>query len=247
MTGRSRAAAAIAWLVLIGLLAAPASSAIAAERAAAAPPSPAEIKPEIVRKKIPFGARRKRQMAAYSRRHYGDREWRLSDPQVIVEHYTDGTSFDSAWNTFAADSPHLGELPGTCAHFIIDTDGTIYQLVNLGIRCRHAIGMNWTAFGIEHVGTDARGILDNHRMMRASLRLTSWLMLKYGINLGNVIGHAETLESPYHHERVASWRCSTHADWNRREMRIYRRRLKRVAGNLGVPLGAGPRWVDSGC
>ena len=84
-------------------------------------------------------------------------------------------------------------------------------------------------------------------MMRASLRLTSWLMLRYGINLGNVIGHAETLESPYHHERVASWRCSTHADWNRREMRIYRRRLKRVAGNLGVPLGAGPRWVDSGC
>ena len=247
MSGRSRAAAAIAWLVALGLLASPGSSAIAAERVATGRPSPAEIKPDITWKKIPFGARRKRQMAAYSRRHYGDREWRLTDPQVIVEHYTDGTSFDSAWNTFAADSPHLGELPGTCAHFIIDTDGTIYQLVNLGIRCRHAVGMNWTAFGIEHVGTNARGILDNHRMMRASLRLTSWLMLKYGINLGNVIGHAETLESPYHHEQVASWRCSTHADWNRHEMRIYRRRLKRVAGHLDVPLGAGPRWVDSGC
>jgi hypothetical protein len=30
-------------------------------------------------------------------------------------------------------------------------------------------------------------------------------------------------------------------------MRIYRRRLKRVADRLGVPIGAGPNWVDSGC
>jgi beta-N-acetylhexosaminidase len=223
---------------------------IDAEAAAAAPmgrPTPEEIKPEIVWRKIPFGARRKREMAAYSRRHYGDRTWELTDPKVIVEHYTAGTSFDSAWNTFAANSSHLGELPGVCSHFIIDTDGTIYQLVNLRIRCRHAIGMNWTAFGIEHVGTNARDILHNARMMRASLRLTAWLMLRYGINLGNVIGHAEILECPYHHERVASWRCSTHADWNRSQMRIYRRRLARVAEHLGVPRGAGPRWVDSGC
>ena len=211
------------------------------------PPDPTEIRPEIVWKEIPFGAQRKRQMAAYSRRHYGEREWRLLDPQVIVEHYTAGTSLDSAWNHFASNAVHLSEKPGVCAHFLIDTDGTIYQLVNLGIRCRHAIGMNWTAIGIEHVGTNARGILDNQRMMRASLRLTSWLMLRYGINLGNVIGHAEILQSPYHHERYAQWRCSTHADWNRAEMRIFRRRLKHVANRLGVPLGAGPRWVDSGC
>jgi beta-N-acetylhexosaminidase len=84
-------------------------------------------------------------------------------------------------------------------------------------------------------------------MMRASLRLTAWLMLKYGINVGNVIGHAETLESPYHHELDPAWRCSTHADWNHAEMRMYRRRLKREAQRLGVPVGAGPRWVDSGC
>ena len=51
---------------------------------------------------------------------------------MIVEHYTDGTSFDSAWNHFAANGPHLGERPGVCAHFLIDTDGTISQLVNLG-------------------------------------------------------------------------------------------------------------------
>ena len=211
------------------------------------PPDPATIRPEVVWKKIPFGARRKRQMAAYSRRHYGEREYRLLEPQVIVEHYTAGTSLDPAWNHFASNATHLGEKPGVCAHFIVDTDGTIYQLVNLAIRCRHAIGMNWTAFGIEHVGTNARDILANRRMMRASLRLTAWLMLRYDINLGNVIGHNEILESPFHHEAYADWRCSTHADWTRAEMRVYRRRLKRVADRLDVPLGAGPRWVDSGC
>jgi N-acetylmuramoyl-L-alanine amidase len=211
------------------------------------PPDPGAIKPEIEWKKIPFGAKRKRQMAAYSQRHYGERTYELTEPKVIVQHYTAGTSFDSAWNHFAANGTHLEEKPGVCAQFLIDIDGTVYQLVNLAIRCRHAIGMNWTAIGIEHVSTNARGILDNRRMMRASLRLTAWLMLRYGINVGNVIGHAEILQSRYHRERYEDWRCSTHADWNHGEMRIYRRRLKLVAQRLGVPLGAGPDWVDSGC
>jgi hypothetical protein len=84
-------------------------------------------------------------------------------------------------------------------------------------------------------------------MMRSSLRLTAWLMLRYGIDVGNVIGHAEILESPFHHELYEDWRCSTHADFDHGEMRRYRTRLRRVAERLGVPLGAGPQWVDSGC
>ena len=220
---------------------------LAVAPAASAVVRPGDVKPAIAWKRIPFGAKRKRQTAAYSKRHYGDRTWHLTGPRVVVEHYTDGTSFDSAWNTFAANAKHLGEYPGVCAHFLIDTDGTIHQLVNLGTRCRHAIGMNWTAIGIEHVGTDARDILRNGAMMRASLRLTVWLLARYGISWGNVIGHAEILQSPYHRERYVSWRCSTHADWNRREMKVYRKRLKRVAARLDVPIGAGPRWVDQGC
>jgi len=72
---------------------------------------PSSLKPAIVWKKIPFGAKRKQQMAAYSRRHYGERTWELTDPHVVVEHYTDGPSFSSAWNTFAANSRQLGEMP----------------------------------------------------------------------------------------------------------------------------------------
>jgi beta-N-acetylhexosaminidase len=229
-------------LAIAGLLMLADAAALAGE-----PPDPGDVRPAIEWQKIPFGAKRKRQTAAYSKRHYGERAYELADPQVIVQHYTAGTSFDSAWNHFASNGSHLGEKPGVCAQFIIDTDGTIYQLVNLGIRCRHAIGMNWTAIGIEHVGTNAQDILDNHVMMRSSLPLTAWLMLRYGIDIGNVIGHAEILRSPFHTELYEDWQCLTHSDWDRSEMRAYRRRLERKAEQLGVQVGSGQVWVDSGC
>jgi N-acetylmuramoyl-L-alanine amidase len=201
-------------------------------------------KPPIVWKPIPFGARRRSETAAYSKRHYGQHTWRLTDPKVIIEHYTDGTSFSSAWNTFAANSPHLGELPGTCAHFIIDRDGTIYQLVRLRVRCRHAVGMNYTAIGIEHVGTSDHMVLSDFAQMHSSLRLTLWLMQKFGINIGNVIGHRESLYSSYRHELYTSWRCLVHADFPHWAMRKYRRRLHELADHRGVAVGKGPVWVN---
>ena len=203
--------------------------------------------PPTVLRRIPFGRRRKAEMARYSLRHYGTKTWRLTDPKVIVEHYTDSSTFSSAWNTFASNAPHLGELPGTCAHFIIDTDGTIYQLVGLGVRCRHTVGLNDRAIGIEHVGTSDAQVLHDRAQMRASLRLTLWLMVRYGIELRNVIGHAEALMSPYHHELVPSWRCLVHADWQHPDMQTYRRRLKRRAVRFGVPIGPRPQWVTPNC
>jgi beta-N-acetylhexosaminidase len=234
-------------LTLVLLPSAPTARAQPTEGVRSAAAEPGSIKPSIVWKRIAFGARRKREMAAYSKRHYGKRTWRLTDPQVVVIHFTDGTSFASAWNYFDANVRHMGEYPGVCSQFVIDTDGTIYQLVNLRIRCRHAIGMNWTAIGIEHVGTSARQILRNREMMRASLHLVSWLMARSGVSWGNVIGHAEILRSPYHRERYPSWRCLTHADWGSKDMRVYRRRLRHAARRLDVRIGEGPRWIDNGC
>jgi N-acetylmuramoyl-L-alanine amidase len=206
-------------------------------------------KPAIVSKPIPFGAARRAEMAAYARRHYGLNTWRLVHPHVIVEHYTASNSFSAAYSTFAADAPdsELHELPGTCAHFVIDTDGTIYQLVPLSTMCRHTVGLNDTAIGIEHVGTSDAQILGNPRQLGASIALTAWLMHRYGIQLRNVIGHNESLTSPFHHERVAAWRCQTHGDWSRGDMNVYRRRLAALARRYGVPLGPPARLVDPHC
>jgi N-acetylmuramoyl-L-alanine amidase len=199
-------------------------------------------RPRIVWKPIPFPAKRRAEMAAYSKRHYGVSEWRLRRPRVIVEHYTASSTFSSAYNTFASDVPdaELHELPGVCAHFVIDTDGTIYQLVNLSTRCRHTVGLNYTAIGIEHVGLSDAQILHDPRQLSASLRLTLWLTQKFGIKLRNVIGHNESLTSPYHKELYKPWRCQTHGDWNYADMTIYRGMLRKLARRYGVNLGALP-------
>jgi beta-N-acetylhexosaminidase len=191
-------------------------------------------RPTIVSKPIPFGAKRKQEMAAYAKRHYGLSTYRLKDPRVIVEHYTVTSSFQATWNTFAPDraDPELHELPGTCAHFVVDRDGTIYQLVPLGIMCRHTVGLNYTAIGIEHVGSSDAQILSNPRQMAASLRLTRWLRCRYGIGAPNVIGHNESLSSPYHREDVARLRTQTHGDWTHADMTTYRRQLS-ARGNCG--------------
>ncbi len=185
--------------------------------------------PTIVQRPIPFPARRKQEMAAYARRHYGIDSYRLRDPKVIVEHYTVTSTFQQTFNTFAPDvpDPELHELPGTCAHYVIDRDGTIYQLVRRSIMCRHTVGLNYTAIGIEHVGFSDAEILRNTRQLDASLRLTRWLRCHYGIGPNNVIGHSENRSSPYHRERVARLRNQTHGDWSAANMRTYRARLVR--------------------
>jgi beta-N-acetylhexosaminidase len=188
--------------------------------------------PAIVWRPIPFGAKRKAETAAYAQRHYGIDSYRLRHPHVIVEHYTVTATFQQAFNTFAPDVPdsELHELPGTCAHFVVDRDGTIYQLVRLSIMCRHTVGLNYTAIGIEHVGSSDGQILHDRRQLAASLKLTRWLRCRYGIAVKNVIGHSESLSSPYHRERVARLRTQTHADWTHADMRTYRRELAAQGG-----------------
>jgi N-acetyl-anhydromuramyl-L-alanine amidase AmpD len=209
----------------------------------------APARPAIVSKPIPFSAVRRAQTAQYAERHYGLDTWRLQHPRVIVEHYTASTTMMSAWSLFAQDVPdsELHELPGTCAHFIVDRDGTIYQLVPLDVICRHTVGLNSTAFGIEHVGMSDAEILADPAQMRASLHLTAWLMQRYHIALGDVIGHAESLTSPYHHELDPAWRCQTHADWQPADMGVYRARLRALLRRYDIPAGPPVKRVSSGC
>jgi N-acetylmuramoyl-L-alanine amidase len=168
-------------------------------------------------------------MAAYSLRHYGERTAALTGPKVIVEHYTETDTAEEAYNTFAPDVPdsELHELPNTCAHFLVEPGGRIDQLVSLSLRCRHTVGLNWTAIGIENVGLSDQQILDRPAQLAASLALTRWLRCRYGIPLKDVIGHNESLSSPYHHERVPAFQHQTHSDFNHADMRRYRSLLSR--------------------
>jgi hypothetical protein len=193
-------------------------------------------RPRIRWTPIPYGRERKRQMRRYARRHSGVGTHLLRDPKVIVEHFTASNSFASAFTTFASNAPNLGERPGVCTHFLIDRDGTIHQLLSLKFMCRHVVGLNHTSIGIEHVGTSDAQVMGNRRQLDASLRLTRWLRARHAIRLSDVIGHAESLSSPHHRERVASWRRLTHEDFQPATMRRYRARLVR-SDDAGVPHG----------
>ena len=186
--------------------------------------------PRVVQRPIPFGDRRKQEMRGYARRHYGIDDYRLTRPRVIVEHYTATDSFAPVFSYFATDAPdpELHELPGVCSHFVIDRDGTIYQLVSTRIMCRHTVGLNWTAIGIEHVGQSDAQVLGNRRQIAASLRLTRMLQGRHGIRTRNVIGHNENRSSRFHRERVPRLRTQTHGDFPRAAMDVYRRRLERL-------------------
>jgi len=121
------------------------------------PVADAPPRPPITQDPIVFDARRIAQTREYAKRHYGFKRARLRDPKVIVIHYTASSTYSSVFNTFNQNvaDVEFGETPQVCSHYVIDPRGRIHQLVSLKWICRHTVGLNYTAIGIEHVGTSA--------------------------------------------------------------------------------------------
>lgn len=187
-------------------------------------------RPPIVKDYIAFGTKRRAEMAAYARLHYGTGDITLR-PKLIVLHYTATSTYASAHATFEADVPNLGVLPGTVAHFVVDQDGTIYQQLPLDLMGRHAVGLNYCAIGIENVqaarGSDAEAvaqILARSRQRRALVALVRWLMSRYDIPLKDVIGHGMANDSPYFKD-LLGWK-NDHTDWQQPEVLRFRALLK---------------------
>lgn len=191
-------------------------------------------KPHIVADYIPFGAKRRQQMAEYSQRRYGDSSIVLH-PKVIVIHYTAGGTAASVHDLFASNTPNGGELPGVVSHFIVDKDGTIYQELPLDIRGRHAIGLNHVAIGIEFVQEDGSGpewadqqILHRKKQMAGGLALVAWLQAKYGIQDRDVIGHASANDSRYFKDLAG--KTNDHGDWLGGDAAQFRKALRKLRG-----------------
>ncbi|HKG36351.1 MAG TPA: M14 family zinc carboxypeptidase [Solirubrobacterales bacterium] len=190
----------------------------------------ARIRPKIVRWPIPYGPRRKRDMAAYSKRHYGQFEWRLRRVEQVVQHFAVTDSARAVYNTFAPNRPDVEyrELPGVCSHFVINDAGRIFQLVGLRTRCRHVVGLNHLSVGIEHTGHSDAEVLGTRRQLRASLRLSRWLRCRFDLGVKRVIGHNESLSSPFYREFDPRFKGRTHGDFRPATMHRYRRKLRRL-------------------
>ena len=183
---------------------------------------------------IPYGKARKRQMASYSKRHYGERTWRLTRPATRSSCTTPPPRPTRPSSTRSPPTrPSLGERPGVCAQFVVDKDGTIHQLTRLYVRCRHTIGLNHRSIGIEMVQESARGkhgsdraILDRKKQIRSATRLTAWLKQRYRIKMQDVIGHAMANDSPMFKD-LEGWR-NDHADWLGADVRKFRKLVTEV-------------------
>lgn len=186
--------------------------------------------PRVVRSWVPFGEARRAQTAAYCGAHYGDARAEL-DPRMIVLHYTCGPTYRSAWHTFANNRPRRGEAPGVCAHYVIDFDGTIHELVPTSLRCRHAAGVNHVAVAIEFVqpcmreGVSAvhHALLDRAPQLDAGLRLVRWLRARHRIPAERIIGHSMVNDDPLFEDRMG--RRNDHGDWRAWAVELFRSRL----------------------
>lgn len=223
-------------LLALALAGVAAACAVALPQAGAG--SPAEpaaeaakaARPKIAKRLIPYGPDRRRDMAAYSRRHYGEASFALRDPKLIVIHYAVAGNISSIFNTFAPNRPDVEykELPGVCSHYAVGSSGAIVRFVPDKIRCRHVVGLNHVALGIEHVGFSDGDVLRNKRELKASLRLTQFLRCREGLGIKQVIGHNESLRSPYYRELDPNFRGRTHGDFPTKAMRVYRKALRKL-------------------
>ncbi len=228
-TTRTLSSLALAAAVAAALIAGPAvATPSRAGAPASAKPHAGVPEPKSKFDPIPYGKSRKRQMANYSKRHYGKRTWRLEHPDVIVLHYTATSTYSPVFNTFAANTPALGERPGVCAQYVVEKDGTIHQLTRLYVRCRHTIGLNHRAIGIEMVQQSLSGkhssdkaILGRKAQIRAATRLTAWLKQRYRIKMKDVIGHAMANDSAKFKD-LEGWR-NDHVDWLGGDVRKFRK------------------------
>jgi hypothetical protein len=185
------------------------------------------LAPRIVADHLMFGAARRAQTAAYVHRHTGTRTWTL-DPTLIVLHYTESDTYASARSLFESNVPNRGERPGTCAHYVIDQDGTIHELVPPTVICRHTVGLNHLAIGIEFVqsssGHDPRWavqqVLRRKAQVAAGVALVEDLQRRFAIADGDVIGHAMANDAKGFRD-LQGWR-NDHIDWQQPEVARFR-------------------------
>jgi N-acetyl-anhydromuramyl-L-alanine amidase AmpD len=171
-------------------------------------------RPLVVDAPIAWNDERARLTLEYRRAHSDPDARDLEiEPSVIVLHYTDGGSAAATRAYFDAPRIEAGR-PGLAragavnvsAHFLVDRDGTIYQLQPPTRFARHCIGMNHIAIGIENVGDDAKYPLTDAQVA-ADAALVRRLAREYPIT--HLLGHYEVMSlraSPLYVERDPSYR-----------------------------------------
>ena len=152
--------------------------------------------PVILDKPIVFDEERLRLTREYLQEHYGIATDTPSIvPQMIVVHWTAYPTLKRSYEAFYAptlssDRPNIRQASqlNVSVPYLIDRDGTIYQLMPDTLMARHVIGLNHCAIGIENVG-DGRAHPLTSAQLEANEQLIRYLFKRHPIEY--VIGHHE--------------------------------------------------------
>ncbi len=162
-------------------------------------PSSARAEPtlKIVQRPIKFDAERKALTVDYIKLHYGLEVDDITiEPRAIVVHWTATRSLKGTWRAFnrvraRRSRRHLvrGGAVNVSAHFLVDRDGTIYQLMPETWMARHCIGLNYDSIGIENMGGGKKYPL-TRAQLKANVALVRHLVKRHS-KIRYLIGHME--------------------------------------------------------
>lgn len=152
--------------------------------------------PEAIQRPIVFDDMRQQLSLQYLKDRYGmEQQQPTILPKMVVVHWTVKRTAQETFDTF-----NPVQLPGArqdvlsagalnvSAQYLVDRDGTIYQLLPETTLARHVIGLNHCAIGIENVGNGTDLPL-TEKQLESNSKIVRYLHSKYEI--GYLIGHYE--------------------------------------------------------
>ncbi|SHK18230.1 N-acetylmuramoyl-L-alanine amidase [Maribacter aquivivus] len=150
----------------------------------------------IVDHPITFNEERKILTLEYLQNRYGlEQDSPKIEPKMIVLHWTVIPTFEKSFKAFDPVTlpnwrPDIKNVSGlnVSSQFMVDRDGTIYQLLPETTMARHVIGLNHCAIGVENVGGT-----EELPLTKAQLKSNIWLVkyLKDKYDIDYLIGHYE--------------------------------------------------------
>jgi beta-N-acetylhexosaminidase len=153
---------------------------------------------EIKQLPIEFGDKRVELTKEYIKAHYNlDVKDIKIIPRIIVVHHTAIDDFKDSLSRFTSqtlptDRPDIvgaGAI-NVSTHFMVESDGTVNQLMPLDFMGRHVIGLNYNSIGIENVGgANSKDNLTDAQL-KSNIELMEELKKRFE-TIEYVIGHYE--------------------------------------------------------
>jgi len=123
--------------------------------------------------------------------HYGDPDLTLSDPSIIAIRSLKSSGFDNVFELYKRGTLYDEGDDGLMynhlsSHFVIDSNGAIFQTMPLNRKTKGAFGVEHKAITIELTGLTYKDFDTNSVQKKALLSLLEVLIKKFKIDASNI-------------------------------------------------------------